>query len=179
MKNIILLVVLFFSYFQLLISQDNNPPFNKGMVLKTNNYEFILGYSLRNEIIRKMGNPQNTIKKKYGGEDWNWKNMTIDEYQLKKFTLVYSDSDKLIQIIFKPSAEDKYTSIFNITDKTTIDELIKILDKNKVKYSKASKEVLWIDYFTSKVPMFNVTCGFEFNNQNRISIINYAVDGPW
>ena len=179
MKNKILFVFIFVCTLQFSFSQDKNPPFDKGMILQTKDCEFVLGYSLRDNIIKKLGNPQNTLIHQNGGEDWNWDNMTIDEYKNKGLKLIYSEKDRLIQIIYQPNIEDSYTSIFNITSKITMNELKRVLVNNKIDYSEASPNVLWVNYFSSDIPMFNVTCGFKFNDQNRIVTINYGIDGSW
>ena len=162
-------------------SQTNNPPIDKNLFIEFKNTKVILGYSGFEEVQKKLGSPEKLENSFVSVEGFDWGKIKTLYYFNNRLILIFSETNnKLIQICFLPTENDKFKSSFNINNETTKTVFLQFVSKEKYEILQpGNSQVVWITYFSQSVPMLDVNCGIKFNESGRISLIKYFFSAPW
>jgi hypothetical protein len=160
---------------------NDAPPFPRGTYLNYRGANLIIGYTTISYANEVLGEPDTSEISKYGGEDFFWENLLENTYFGEKLLLIFSiDKEVLIQIIFKPLKEDKYTSLLDIDNQSGRDKILEAVKKSNYSFETVrNSTTIWLYYYKRETPYMNVACGFQFNEDESLYALNYHVDASW
>jgi hypothetical protein len=160
---------------------SGNPPFSRGVCLNYQGAELIIGYTTISYVNDVLGEPDESVVKKHGGDGFYWENMLKNTYSNGKLLLIFSrDKEVLIQIIFCPLEEDEYIGFLNINNQNGREEILEAVKKSSYNFTPVEDSTtIWIDYYERETPYLKVTCGLQFNDDQSLYALNYHVDAPW
>jgi hypothetical protein len=181
LKRRIFMVIIFSLLSLSCFSGDDNPPFPRGVYLDYQGAKLIIGYTTISYVNDVLGEPEETKTSKYGGEDFFWENMLENTYFSGRLLLIFSmDKEVLIQIIFKPSKEDEYSSLLGINERSGREGILKAMQKSRYSFETVqNSSTIWLYYYKRDEPYLNVACGFQFNDSQSLYALNYHVDASW
>jgi hypothetical protein len=160
---------------------NDSPPFPRGTYLNYRGSNLIIGYTTISYVNEVLGEPDTSTVSKYGGEDFFWENLLKYTYYEGRLRLSFSvDKGVLIQIIFKPLKEDKYTSFLGINNQSSRNKILEVIEKSNYSFETVrNSATIWLYYYKRETPYLNVACGFQFNDDESLYALNYHVDASW
>jgi len=178
-------VLLLFAIPMLILScsssiNDADPPIaNKEIHLKIKSSVLELGFSTREQVISMLGNPEKSVASAHGGEDFYWDDLIEDTYSNPNLTIIYPrKTDRIVQMIYRPTPGEQFEGIYGTDQDSSIEILKQKFSENKKKYDIVGTTTIWLSYFESRAPIYNISCGYQFKD-NSLFAINYMIDGDW
>jgi hypothetical protein len=164
--------------------EKDAPPFSRGVYLNYQGAKLAVGYTTISYVNDVLGEPDTKKNLEYGYGGFLWENLLRYSYYDGRLLLVFSkDKNILVQIIFDPLDDDKYTTSFKIGDKSGKKEIIAAIGKsgykNGYEFKMIRENTIWLYYYKRESPYMNVTCEFKFTDDQTLYELNYNVDAPW
>jgi hypothetical protein len=159
---------------------NDNPPFSRGVYLNYQGAKLVIGYTTIAYVNDVLGEPEESVISEHGGDGFYWENLLDNTYCDGRLSLIFSiDKEVLIQIVFRPAKEDKYTSFLKINNQNGRDKISDAVQKSNYSFELLKSGTIWLTYYGREEPYLEVVCGLQFNDDQSLYALNYHVDASW